>query len=211
MSSAASQRWAVCLPPNRRLREAYADPGYLLALLRRYRCLHAAALRHSGHPHKIAYDEFYRRYVLLVSARDLALASGSVAGSGGGEAGGLALTARVPGSFGSQSPRTMCRRLLAVLLQHPAFEGVDPRTSALYGATRLFLRRHVYEALETMRQARLMAMDALARRVQSGWRGHRARRSLRQIMKGTRRAQAMWRCLLLRSLWERRRWCASVI
>jgi alpha-tubulin suppressor-like RCC1 family protein len=174
--------------PNALLRAGYVDPLLVHKQLASMALLQTVALRHSGFSQRLSYEQFFARFVFLVppgSGNDL----------------------HFPPPPGAPM-RQLCRRLLGQLLRHPVFEGVDVQWSAQFGVSRLFIKRQLWDTLETLREHRLQLMDRLAENLQALWRVHQARKRRTRMKVGMSRLQGQWRCLLLRSLWARRRWCA---
>jgi len=172
----AQQHFVRCLRPNASLQQRRVDPVLLHAQLGGSGALHAVALRHSGFTHRAPFAEFYARYMLLLARHTPTL--------------------RFPPPTGAPM-RELCAELLSrVVEEHAAvFGSVDVRRAAQFGSTRVFLRRHLAEALDVLRDARVAEMDRRAVAIQAAWRGHAVRTRLRTIWEGVRRFQAVWRTL----------------
>ncbi len=102
--------------------------------------LHAIALRHSGFTYRTTFADFYDRFIILAQQ-------------------GGRLVYPPPEDV---PLRDLCKELLAQLVMHPVFSGVDIRKSAQFGLSKVFLRRHMIDTLEALREVRLATMDRMA-------------------------------------------------
>ncbi|KAA0159360.1 hypothetical protein FNF28_05898 [Cafeteria roenbergensis] len=191
LSGPVRPRFVICLRPNARHVPRYVDPALLHKQLASHCVLQAVATRHAGFDHRLAYAAFFARFVVL-------------APPGSGQ------ELRFPPPPGTPL-RQLCRRLLVLVMRHPVFEGVEARAAVQFGVARIFVKPHLWQALETLREHRLQLMDRLAEGTQRLWRQHRSRRRRAELAHGLERLQASWRCLLMRSLWRRRRHCVVLI
>lgn len=172
----SQQRFIRCLRPNAALQQRRVDPVLIHAQLGGSSALHAVALRHSGFTHRTTFADFYARYILLLSRHTQTL--------------------RFPPPTGAPM-RELCAELLGRIVEEHAavFGSVDVRRAAQFGSTRVFLRRHLAETLDVLRDACIAEMDRRALVIQAVWRGHAVRTRLHAIWDGVRRFQAVWRTL----------------
>jgi alpha-tubulin suppressor-like RCC1 family protein len=180
-----------CLRPNTRLQPGFVDGDLLQAQVAQSGVLHALVLHHSGFSYKATFAEFYERYIILVQQKGR-------------------LTSPPPRGA---DLRDLCRELLAAVMLHPAFTGMilAARRNAHFGRTKVLLRRHLAETLESLRDARLLSMDRQAVKVQAVWRGYIVRRDLALVWDGVRRMQAAFRATKARAEWLRVRYAAQVV
>jgi len=170
-------------------RPLYVEPAAVQRQVTAAAALSAAALSRVAFAQSPPYADFYERYIILA------------------ERGGDLVYPPPP----TVPLRDLCAALLRRVVTHPVFTGVDVAEGAVAGATRLFLKRPVVEALEALREVRLATMDRCAVRVQAAWRGARTRRALRGLWDGVRRLQAAWATLRARAVWLHTRAAVSTI
>lgn len=200
-----------CIKPNAQLQPGYVDPALIHSQLVYSGVLHGLVLHHSGYSYKASFSDFYERYVILVQH---ASSNGSQPSSRVTASGGVVASKRLvyPPPRGVDL-RDLCRELLAAVMMHPAFAGqvLDLKRNVQFGRSRVFLKRHLADMLESLRESRLHTMDKRAVRIQAAWRGRRVRRDMAVIWEGVRRLQASFRAAHARQQWLRVRYAALLI
>lgn len=101
--------------------------------------------------------------------------------------------------------RELCKQLLhSLAADQPLLEAADLDHSAQFGVTKIFLRKHVIQSLEALREVHLQEMDRKATQAQAVFRGFATRRSLEEMWEGFLRLQAAYRAQLYRKQWQMR-------
>ncbi len=181
--------FVLCLRPNVLGAPNFVEPALLHHQLVYSNVMHTVALKHSGFSYRTIFEDFYARFIIIAQ-----------------QSGNLVYPPPPHANM-----RALCKELLQQLVTHPVFEAVDVARSAQLGVSKIFLRKHMIDTLNALREVRMKAMDRMATKAQSMWKGAFTRLRLRQMWRGLEELQVNWRAHMHRAAWLRRLWAARRI
>ena len=138
--------------------------------------MEAVRISRSGYPYRMLHPDFYARYRLLLTGDDEITES---------------LPLRVDPN--NQDMPQLCRRLFKALVEHLPRSGSSEMSKdnvMQLGRTKVFLRKGSYDMLE---MARGNQLHRAARKIQSVYRGHLAKRGFSAYRYSTRRIQRAYK------------------
>jgi len=181
--------FVLCLRPNVLGAPNFVEPALLHHQLVYSNVMHTVALKHSGFSYRTIFEDFYARFIIIAQ-----------------QSGNLVYPPPPHANM-----RALCKELLQQLVTHPVFEAVDVARSAQLGVSKIFLRKHMIDTLNALREVRMKAMDRMATKAQSMWKGAFTRLRLRQMWRGLEELQVNWRAHMHRAAWLRRLWAVRRI
>ena len=181
--------FVLCLRPNVLGAPNFVEPALLHHQLVYSNVMHTVALKHSGFSYRTIFEDFYARFIIIAQ-----------------QSGNLVYPPPPHANM-----RALSKELLQQLVTHPVFEAVDVARSAQLGVSKIFLRKHMIDTLNALREVRMKAMDRMATKAQSMWKGAYTRLRLRQMWRGLEQLQVNWRTHMHRAAWLRRLWAARRI
>ena len=186
-----SPHFVRCIKPNAQKRTKYADPKLVLHQLRYLGVLDSIRIRHSGYSYRVIYSDFYEHFIIVAPLATPRLVICPPEGS---------------------NYRALCEDLFDALWKIGKFPKDVSRTfMCQFGLTKIFLRKKMIQALESLREVKLQDMDKAAVKIQARFRAHRARHAYLNLSDGFKRAQAAWRAVYYRRKWHTQRKSRQVV
>ena len=182
---ATSPHFVRCIKPNALKKPRFMEPKLVLHQLRYLGVLDSIRIRHSGYSYRVIYSDFYEHFIIVAP---------------------LATPRLVICPPEGANYRALCEDLFDALWKIGKFpKGISRGYMCQFGTTKIFLRKKMIQALESLREVKLQHMDAAAVKIQANFRMHRARHAFKNLGSGFRRAQAAWRSVYYRRKWHMQR------
>ena len=193
-------RFVRCIKSNEIKTPFFFDTSKVYNQLQYLGVLDSVRIRHDGYSYQKSYQEFFEHFVIVIPAPKSQTEFQLI---------------QPPGT----DYRSLSRKVMSVYWrwgessdQHKnIFDKSTKSDKVQFGATKLFMRKGISQALETLREIRMRKIDDASTKIQATFRMHQTKSQLALFYKSVGRMQAAFRGIHYREKWCEYRQAISIV